>query len=238
MKNIEALKESLHLFEENIGYCFKNKNNLILALTHSSYANENREMKLLSNERLEFLGDSVLGLSISEKIYIKYSNLSEGELTKVRANIVCEPSLVKCSNNIGIYKFILLGKGEELTGGRKRVSLLSDAFEAVIGAIYMDGGLEVAKEFVYRQMDALVDECAKGSIAMDYKTQLQEVIQKKGDKRISYEIVHEKGPDHDKLFVANVKLGETVIGTGEGKSKKEAEQNAARIALEKSGDKK
>lgn len=232
MKNIQQLKDNLHVFEANIGFKFKNKNNLILALTHSSYANENRELKLQSNERLEFLGDSVLGLSISEKIYTKYTNLSEGELTKVRANIVCEPSLLKCSNQIEIHKFILLGKGEELTGGRKRSSLLSDAFEAVIGAIYIDSGLDEAKEFVYRQMDALVADCAKGAIAMDYKTQLQEVIQKKGDRKLIYEIVAEKGPDHDKLFVANVKLGEELIGTGEGKSKKEAEQNAAKLALE------
>lgn len=233
MKNIEHLKDNLHAFEANIGYSFKNKNNLILALTHSSYANENKELKLQSNERVEFLGDSVLGLSISEKIYKRYSNLSEGELTKVRANIVCEPSLLKCSNQIEIYKYILLGKGEELTGGRKRSSLLSDAFEAVIGSIYIDGSLEEAKEFVYKQMETLIADCAKGAIAMDYKTQLQEVIQKKGDRKVFYEIVEEKGPDHDKLFVADVKLGDEVIGTGEGKSKKEAEQNAAKLALEK-----
>lgn len=233
MKSIDVLKENLHLFEANIGYVFKDKKNLILALTHSSYANENKELKLQSNERIEFLGDSVLGISVSEKIYKKYSNLSEGELTKVRANVVCESSLLICSNNIEIYKFILLGRGEELTGGRKRSSLLSDAFEAVIGAIYIDSGLEDAKNFVYRHMDSLIDDCAKGAIAMDYKTQLQESIQKKGDKRLSYEIVSEKGPDHDKHFVAAVKLGDEIIGTGKGKSKKEAEQNAAKTALEK-----
>ncbi len=231
MKNIEELKNNMGKFEKNIGYTFKNKDFLLLALTHSSYANENKEKKLQSNERLEFLGDSVLGISISEKIYLKYSHLKEGEMTKVRSNIVSEPSLFKCSNKIEIFKFILLGKGEEITGGRTRTSLLADAFEAVIAAIYLDGGLERAKEFVYRHMEELIEDCAKGSIARDYKTQLQEIVQKQNDRKLVYEIVSESGPDHDKKYVSSIKLGDEEIGTGVGKSKKEAEQNAAKAAL-------
>ncbi|MDP4180055.1 MAG: ribonuclease III [Bacillota bacterium] len=232
MLNKDMLLENLNDFEERIKYKFKNKKNIILALTHSSFANENRNAKLVSNERLEFLGDAVLNIIISETIYLKYSNLSEGQLTKVRANIVCEQSLVICSNNIGIGKFLLLGKGEEVSGGRTRISILSDAFEAVIGAVYIDGGMKNAKTFVHQQMDQLINDSVSGIIFLDYKTQLQETIQKDGEKRIIYEIIEEKGPDHDKDFVSQVKVMEKVIGKGKGKSKKEAEQSAAKAALE------
>jgi ribonuclease-3 len=232
MINFDMLLEKLNEFEEKINYSFKNKKNIILALTHSSYANENRNEKLQSNERLEFLGDAVLNIIISETIYNNYSNLSEGQLTKVRANIVCEQSLVICSNNIEIGKFLLLGKGEDLSGGRTRTSILSDAFEAVIGAVYMDGGMKNAKKFVLQQMEHLIKDSVSGIIFLDYKTQFQEIVQKDGEKKIIYEIIEEKGPDHDKEFVAQVKVMDSVVGKGKGKSKKEAEQAAAKAAME------
>lgn len=231
--SIEALKENLSQFENTIHYVFKDKQNLILALTHSSYANENKNEKIKSNERLEFLGDAVLNIVISENIFKKHDNLTEGEMTKVRANIVCETSLMKCANEISIGKFLLLGKGEELTGGRARVSILSDAFEALIGSIYIDGGIIKAKNFIYEKMKHIIEGSITGIIFLDYKTQLQEIIQKNGDQKIIYEIVEEKGPDHNKIFVSQVKISDRIMGMGEGKSKKEAEQNAAKAALNK-----
>jgi len=233
MKNKEALLSNLSKLEETIGYKFKSIDNIFLALTHSSFANENRALKLSSNERIEFLGDSILSLSISELLYKTFTHLSEGELTKVRANIVCEQSLYKCAVKINLSDYMLLGKGEELTGGRKRVALLADAFESLIGAIYIDSGLGDAKKFIYCQMDELIKQCANGRVAMDYKTQLQEIVQSHGDRSISYRIVGEEGPDHNKHFVSEVLIGDEVAGIGKGKSKKEAEQNAAREALEK-----
>lgn len=232
MLNHEMLINNLEVFESIIGYTFKNRKNLILALTHSSYANENRTRKLSSNERIEFLGDAVLNIIISETIYSKYEDLAEGQLTKVRANIVCEQSLVKCANKIEIGKYLLLGKGEEISGGRSRVSILSDAFEALIGAIYLDGGMKKAKAFILTQMEQLIYDAVKGVIFLDYKTELQEVLQRDGEKKIVYEILEENGPDHDKEFVAQVKVVEKVYGIGKGKSKKEAEQAAAKSALE------
>lgn len=232
INNTESFEESLAELEKKIGYVFKNRQNLILALTHSSYANENKGDKLMSNERLEFLGDAVLNVIISENIYREHSNLTEGEMTKARANIVCETSLAKCAGDIEIGKYLLLGKGEELTGGRKRISILSDAFEALIGSIYLDGGIAEARKFIHDKMKSLIDDSIKGIIFMDYKTQLQELVQKKGDQKISYEIIDEKGPDHNKTFVVQVKISDKAMGTGKGKSKKEAEQNAAKCALE------
>jgi ribonuclease III len=234
--NLESLKKNLGELEEVIRYDFNRKQNLILAMTHSSYANENKAERLKSNERLEFLGDSILSLVISENLYVKHTDLAEGEMTKVRASIVCEPSLVKCANSIALGRFLMLGKGEELTGGRVRTSILSDAFEALIGAIYIDGGMECAKAFILEQMRPLIEDTVKGLVFIDYKTQLQEVIQKNTERKISYHILDEKGPDHNKIFVSQVKLQDQVIGTGEGKSKKEAEQNAAKLALIQLGE--
>ena len=231
MYNSETLKSSLGELEEVINYTFKNKKNLILALTHSSYANENKNEKLISNERLEFLGDTILNMIISENIYFKYSHLTEGEMTKSRANVVCESSLIKCANNINIGRYLLLGKGEENTGGRTRTSVLSDAVEALIGAIYLDGGIDRAKEFILDQMAKLVDDSIKGEIFMDYKTQLQEIVQKNNDKRITYEIIKEEGPDHNKTFISQVKVDDKIVGIGEGRTKKEAEQMAAMSSL-------
>jgi ribonuclease-3 len=231
--SVEALKNNIGELENKIDYVFKNKQNLILALTHSSFANESRKEKLASNERLEFLGDAVLNIVISEMVYLQHNNLSEGEMTKVRANIVCESSLVKCANDIQLGEYLLLGKGEEATGGRTRASILSDAFESLIGAIYLDGGIESARKFISTTMKHLLEDSVSGVIFLDYKTQLQELIQKSGEHKISYEVLKEKGPDHNKLFVSQVVIDEKVMGTGEGRSKKEAEQKAAKAALKK-----
>ena len=231
MHNLNSLMKKLGEFESSINYTFKNKRNGILALTHSSYSNENKHENVPSNERVEFLGDAILNLVISEKIYKDYPQLNEGEMTKVRATIVCESSLMKCSNNIGVGDFLLLGKGEELTGGRTRTSILSDAFEAIIGSIYIDGGMESGRKFTLEQMGPLIQDSINGALFLDYKTQFQEVVQKKGESKIQYRIIDEKGPDHNKIFVTQVTVDNKVMGVGEGKSKKESEQNAARKAL-------
>lgn len=213
-------------FENLIGYSFKDKTLLLKALSHSSFANEKHSPKD-SNERLEFLGDSVLGF-ITAEYYYKNFTLPEGELTRLRAATVCEKALYEFSKEIELSRFIFLGKGEDLTGGRDRASINSDAFEAVIAAIYLDGGIEEAKRFVLR----FVEKHAKtqGSFK-DYKTKLQEVIQKNPEEHLEYVLVGETGPDHNKTFTVEVHLNSNVIGKGIGKSKKNAEQEAAREAL-------
>lgn len=227
IENMENLKE----LESVISYTFNDKKELLLALTHSSYAYEKRNEGLTSNERLEFLGDAVLNIVTSEYIYKNYPQLPEGEMTKTRASIVCESSLMKCANKIKLGIYLLLGKGEENTGGRNRTSILSDAFEALIGAIYLDGGLNQAGKFIFSSMNELFGNINGSEVFVDYKTQFQEIIQKTSEQRIEYQILDEKGPDHNKLFVAQLSVGNKIYGTGEGKSKKEAEQNAARTAL-------
>jgi len=205
MKKLKDYLNSLIELENRTCYSFKNKNYLVLSMTHSSYANEMINKKVNdepSNERLEFLGDAVLGIIISDYMYRNYSELSEGEMTKARANIVCEPSLAECAQKINIGHYLRLGKGEEGTGGRNRQSILSDAFEALIAAIYMDGGMEKAKVFVLESMKNMVNDAINGALLQDYKTQLQEFIQQEGKKRVSYRLIKEKGPDHDKTFVA------------------------------------
>lgn len=237
MKNYsrENLIDKIAGLEKRINYLFKNKDNLICALTHSSFANENKHNNFVSNERLEFLGDAVLNVIISEKIFTQYSDLTEGEMTKARSAIVCETSLVNCANEIGISQYLLLGKGEELTGGRQRHSILADAFEAVIGAIYIDGGFESARKFIEDTMSSIIEDAIKGYSFQDYKTQLQEKVQSRGNDKITYELIEEKGPDHDKTFITQVKINDKVMGIGKGKTKKEAEQHAAFLALEKTG---
>jgi len=236
MKSIIAkLSKDLEELEKKINYSFKDKDNLFLALTHSSYANENKRYNLISNERLEFLGDAVLNIVISEKIYLKYEDLDEGEMTKARSLIVCESSLVICANKINLAKFLLLGKGEELTGGRSRPSILSDAFEALIGAVYIDGGIKNVRKFINNNMKEIIGHAVNGNDYPDYKTQFQEVVQSKGEMKISYEVLGEKGPDHDKTFISQVKVENEPMGMGKGKSKKAAEQNAAKNALIKLG---
>ncbi len=216
--------------EKNIGYSFRNKELLELALSHSSYANEKHGRQ--DNERLEFLGDSVLGFITAEYLFSTLENRPEGELTKLRANAVCEKSLAVFANEINLGDYILLGKGEMMTGGRERPSILSDAFESVIAAIYLDGGMEEAKKFVLRFVSTSTTDTVK---ATDYKTMLQEVIQKNPDEHLTYRLVAESGPDHNKEFTVEVYLNSNCIGTGKGHSKKKAEQAAAREALELMG---
>ena len=215
-------------FEEKIGYSFKDKALLELALTHSSYANENKLKK--NNERFEFLGDSVLGFVTAEYLFSEYKNRPEGEMTKLRAAVVCEKSLFRFAEQIDLGKYILLGRGEESTGGRNRPSVVSDAFEAVVAAIYLDGGIEEVKPYILR----FIKEAVKREASFkDNKSLLQEEIQKIKGNTLTYEEVGEEGPDHDKTFIFKVSLNGEVIGEGKGKSKKEAEQNAAGIALNK-----
>ncbi len=221
--------EDLNRFEEYIGYHFNNKEILIEALSHSSYANEKKKCRC-SNERLEFLGDSVLSIIVSEYLFSHYTEMPEGELTKLRASLVCEKALHVFAKEIHLGDFLLLGKGEENTGGRTRSSILADAFEAVIAAIYLDGGMEPAKKHVLRFVPKHAEK--SGSLNFrDYKTVLQEIIQKNPEEKIEYVLAGETGPDHDKAFTVNVCLNSNVIGTGMGKSKKSAEQMAAKEAL-------
>lgn len=231
MKINRKILNNIEMFEEKINYKFNNKDYILEALTHSSYSNENKNCPF--NERLEFLGDSVLSIVISDYLFKKEKNLPEGELTKIRANIVCEESLSEISQNIHLGKYMLLGKGEEATGGRDRISILADALEAVIAAIYLDGGMEPARDFILKYMDKIINDSIKGKIFRDYKTCLQEVLQSNGENNIWYKLVDEKGPDHNKIFVMEVGINDTVLGRGEGKSKKDAEQVAAKCALDK-----
>lgn len=217
--------------QNNLGYQFKNPVLLSRALTHSSYANE-RHVDTGDNERLEFLGDSVLGFITAEYLFANHRDFPEGELTKLRAYAVCEKSLFAYAEEIGLGNYLKLGKGEERTGGRTRPSVLSDAFEAVIAAIYLDGGMDEAKKFVLRFVVPYVE--AKPTFK-DYKTMLQEVVQKNQGETLEYVLVSETGPDHDKCFTVEVHLNSNVLGRGVGGSKKKAEQNAAKEALELMG---
>lgn len=222
-------------FEEIIGYKFNNPSLLKTALTHSSYANENRSRQIIFNERLEFLGDSVLSLIVSNYLFENYKNMPEGMLTKARSTIVCERSLWQCALNIEMGKFLILGKGEELTGGRTRVSILADAYEALIAAIYLDGGFAVVREWLLGQLYDTILLAAKGKTFSDYKTELQEKLQAGGKAEIHYEVAGESGPDHRKSFLVHVFVDGKLSGIGEGNSKKNAEQEAARDALAKLG---
>lgn len=218
--------------EKNINYTFKDKERLKNALTHSSYSNEIGIKKQYSNERLEFLGDAVLELVTSEIIYTKFPDMPEGDMTKLRAKVVCETSLFEKANALNIGEFLLLGKGEESSGGRQRPSLLADAFEAVLGAIFLDSGFEAARKYVLRIFEREFSD--ENSVKKhDYKTELQELIQRDSREPLEYVIVKESGPDHDKFFASEVVHQGRIIGKGEGRSKKEAEQNAAKMALEK-----
>lgn len=219
--------------EESIQYTFKNKKLLTEALSHSSYANENKRNRK-SNERLEFLGDSVLSIVVSQYLFEHFSHFPEGDLTKIRASLVCEKSLYVFAKQINLGHYLLLGKGEENTGGRERTSILADAFEALIAAIYLDGGLEAAKKHILHFIPEDLD-AQKHAAFNDYKTILQEVIQQNPEEKVEYIIVDQSGPDHNKAFTVQVCLNSNVIGRGTGKSKKEAEQMAAREALELMG---
>ncbi len=229
MKGLIQLKK----FQEIIEYTFKNEKILSEALAHSSFANENKKM-IKSNERLEFLGDSVLSLVVAEYLFSHYKNFPEGELTRIRASLVCEKTLFKFAKQINLGEYIKLGKGEAHTKGNERPSILSDAFEAVIAAIYLDGGYENAKKHILKFVENELQELNTSSIS-DFKTALQEIIQKNPEEKVEYFLLSESGPDHDKAFTVQVKLNRNVIGTGVGKSKKNAEQMAAKEALELMG---
>lgn len=220
--------ERFNQFEKNIGYKFTNVNLLFQALTHSSYANEKRMSKLSNNERLEFLGDAVLELVTSEFLYNKHNKMFEGDMTKLRASMVCEPTLALCAKGIGLGDFILLGKGEISTGGRERASILSDTMEAVIGAIYMDGGFTNAKEFVNKYILSDID---KKKLFFDSKTILQEIIQAEYKEPLLYELLKEEGPDHDKTFYVQAIIEGNILSQGCGRTKKAAEQDAAYKAI-------
>ncbi len=220
-KNIEELQQV-------IGYRFQNKNLIRQALTHSSYANEKHMHKLSDNERLEFLGDAVLEIISSEYLYEQYPQMPEGDLTKLRASIVCEPTLALCTKEIDLGKYLLLGKGEDMTGGRKRKSILSDALEALIGSIYLDGGFANAKEFILR---FILTDIEHKQLFYDSKTILQELVQAEYKEELAYHLLSATGPDHNKVFEVEVSVGERAVGRGEGRTKKAAEQEAAYHAL-------
>lgn len=223
------MKEQLFKeLETRIQYKFKDFSLLKSALTHTSYANEHRRQNLKHNERLEFLGDAVLEVLSSEFLYEKYPNKKEGELTKLRASMVCEPTLALCAKEWNMGKYLLLGKGEEANGGRKRDSIVSDAVEALIGAIYLDGGFASAKDFVY---NFILKDIENKQLFYDSKTILQEIIQGQNLGEVRYELIREEGPDHDKCFYVVLKIDEKVIAEGSGHTKKAAEQQAAYKAI-------
>ena len=217
--------------ETALGYRFQNITLLENALTHSSYANERWHNSLLSNERLEFLGDSVLGMLVAEYLYRNFPDRPEGELTRMRADMVCEQTLAAVANRIGIGEHLLLGHGEEQGGGRSRNSILADAMESVIAACFLDGGMEAALGIV--QKFILVEVPVKKLHNTDYKTTLQELVQRKKNQTLIYALVGQSGPDHNKQFVVEVSLNGSVVGKGTGTSKKRAEQDAARDATER-----
>lgn len=217
--------------EAALDYKFRNITLLQNALTHSSYANERWHNSLLSNERLEFLGDSILGMVVAEYLYRQFSDRPEGDLTRMRADMVCETSLAAIANRLHLGEHLLLGHGEERFGGRKRASILADAVESVIAASFLDGGMEAARGIIERFV--LCNVPATKLQNVDYKTSLQELVQQKKNQTLCYRLVGESGPDHDKVFTAQVLLNDQVIGEGIGSSKKRAEQDAAREALEK-----
>ena len=217
--------------ESKLGYSFRDRTLLLTALSHSSYANENRSSGMSSNERLEFLGDSVLGQVVASHLYSSFPDMPEGQMTRLRAELVCEQSLFTVAKAIDLGDFILLGKGEENSGGRQRHSILADAVEALIAAMYLDGGLDVAKKFIHKNILSEIN-MQHVQVGSDYKTMLQELIQRKPNQTLIYDLVSESGPDHNKSFTVQVLLNGKAIGSGEGRAKKEAEQLAAKSGLE------
>lgn len=220
----------METLEDRLGYKFKNKALLQTALTHSSYANERHALGQESYERLEFLGDSILGLTTAEFLYGYEPKLPEGKMTRLRAELVCEASLHKTAQKLGLGEYMRLGRGEEHTGGRERPSILADMVEAIIAAIYLDSGMEQSRRFIMENV--LKDADMSGRHIADYKTQLQELVQRTAGQHISYELIGEEGPDHNKLFTFAALINGQTRGTGSGRTKKEAEQMAAKKALE------
>ncbi len=227
-------KETTAELQKRIGYKYNDINLLYRATVHSSYANECKSA-LESNERLEFLGDSVLSIVISDYLFRSFTHLPEGDLTKLRSMLVCEDSLYTYATRLGLGQYLKLGKGEDRTGGRLRKSILADAFEAVIASLYLDGGTQAARDFILPYVTDKIDGNQTERLHGDYKTKLQEVIQKNPEEKVEYVLTSESGPDHNKVFVVEVHLNSNVIGKGQGTSKKQAEQQAAREALELMG---
>lgn len=231
--DINEITNTIEGLEEKLGYNFQDKQLLIKALSHSSFANElkSKNVKAECNERLEFFGDSILSLSVSEYLYTNYPNLPEGELSKVRAGTVCEKALAKFAREINLGKFLFLGHGEEITNGRERPSILADAFEAILGAMYIDGGLSPVKKFLMPFATEEIKQIIARGNTKDYKSMLQQFVQQEQSDVLEYKIVNEYGPAHERIFETEAILNNNVIGKGVGKSKREAEQNAAKEAL-------
>ncbi len=237
---MEKLPLSPHLLEEKIGYSYKNKNLLITALTHSSYANEQKPKgeAVEYNERLEFLGDSVLSIIVSDYLFCHYPDTPEGDLTRIRASAVCEKTLGKLASDIGLGKYMRLGHGEEMSHGRERISILADAFEALLASMYLDGGSrEPVEKFLLPLVIPEIRQFVDNGKNKDYKTLLQQIVQQEHGEILEYVLVGESGPDHAKIFSVEARLNSNVIGHGKGKSKREAEQQAAKEALVLFGDK-
>ncbi|NLU10905.1 MAG: ribonuclease III [Tepidanaerobacter acetatoxydans] len=229
----EKRLQQLMILQENIGIRFSNLNTLNQAFIHPSLTNEKEKPYQENNQRLEFLGDAVLELSISEYLYRHYDFLTEGQMTKIRAFTVCESSLAQIARQLFLGDYLILSKGEENTGGREKVSILADTLEALIGAIYIDKNYKTTYDFIIKNLEAIIFKAIQGEWGTDYKTDLQELLQKFNEDKIIYNVVKESGPDHDKLFYVEVVWKNKVLGTGIGKSKKQAEQNAAKEALYK-----
>jgi len=224
---------SLRDLEDVLGYSFKNEALLSQALTHRSFVNENEEERLRNNESLEFLGDAVLGFLISSRVFRNYPNSTEGELSKIKAYLVSAANLVKLAKNIHLGEFVRLSRGEEKTGGRKKRAIIVDTFEAIIGAIYLDGGVEAASDFVGRQVDSFLEGLDLSQLTYgDFKSALQEQLHNLGRPEPIYRVVNEIGPDHKKTFVVQVVIQDEIIAESTGRTKKEAQQSAARLALE------
>lgn len=217
--------------ESKLDYHFRDSALLSTALSHSSYVNENRESVHISNERLEFLGDAVLGQVVASHLFLTYSDMLEGHMTRIRAELVCEQSLYSVALSLDLGKYLKLGKGEERSGGRQRPSILADAVEAIIAALYLDGGLKCAENFIRRNILTNAEIMTENPMS-DYKTSLQELVQKKSGQLLIYEPVAESGPDHNKTFTVRVLLNDREIGKGSGHTKKEAEQYAAKNGIE------
>ncbi|MCM1252362.1 MAG: ribonuclease III [Clostridium sp.] len=221
-------QKPLEELEQKIGYSFKDKRLLRQALTHSSFANEQKINKYDDYERLEFLGDAVLELVSSEFLFREHETMAEGQLTRLRASMVCEQALAYCAREFGLEQYILLGKGEEMTGGRTKDSIISDVMEAIIGALYVDNGMDEAKAYIHR---FILSDLEHKQLFYDAKTILQEHVQQKNEGTLHYALIKEEGPDHDKLFVVEARIDEKTIGEGQGRTKKAAEQQAAYQAL-------
>lgn len=225
--------QQLTILEEKISIKFSDISILNQAFVHPSLANEKEKFHQENNQRLEFLGDAVLELAISEYLYRNYDFLTEGQMTKVRAFTVCESSLANIARQLALNEYLILSKGEENTGGREKASILADTFEALIGAIYIDKGYKIAYDFIIKNLEEIIKKAVNGKCGFDYKTDLQELLQKFGDEKIIYNVISESGPDHDKLFQVEVVWKDKILGKGGGKSKKQAEQMAAKAALDK-----